>query len=93
MLGKGKPGLTWDKNSHLLRFSSVFINALIHPCVLPAHVPHIQNARRGADLFDFVAVTTIFIVVPLKHPSRLFRAGADKCEMEPLGQDELSVIR
>lgn len=61
-----KTCLTWNKNIHLLSFSSAPILALIHPCVLPVHVPQGQNTGCGAALHNLVGLTTVLNVVHLE---------------------------
>lgn len=92
-----KPGPTWDKHSHLLCVSSALINALIHACVLPAHIEQRQNAGCGSALHDLVTLVTRFRwfqlkvrhVVHLKLPRGFPWAAAGKGKRGALGQNKL----
>lgn len=94
-----KPGPTWDKHSHLLCVSRALINALIHACVLPAHIEQRQNAGCGSALHDLVTLVTRFRwfqlkvrhVVHLKLPRGLPWAAAGKGKRGALGQNKLFV--
>lgn len=94
-----KPGPTWDKHSHLLGVSRALINALIHACVLPAHIEQRQNAGCGSALHDLVTLVTRFRwfqlkvrhIVHLKLPRGLPWAAAGKGKRGALGQNKLFV--
>lgn len=97
---KSESDLTWYKDNHLLSFSSLLINTLIHPRLLPAHVPQGQNAGPSAILHNLVALATVLTlfqlekryIFPLKLPGRLPRAGAGKGERGAPGKDDLFVF-
>lgn len=91
--------LTWNKNSHLLRFVRALISALIHPRVLPAHVRKGHNVIVAVAMEDLVVLNVLNLVDwQVRHVVTLQFPGGGPCgragdgERRAFGQHESFVV-